>query len=40
VRLLPGYELPLGGVYAVYAGQPTVKVRSFIDLLKERMGTR
>lgn len=39
VRLLPGYELPLGGVYAVYAGQPTVKVRSFIDLLKERMGT-
>ncbi|UPG96016.1 LysR family transcriptional regulator [Luteibacter aegosomatissinici] len=38
VALLPGQQLPTGGVYAVYAGQPTVKVRSFIDLLKERMG--
>jgi len=37
VPLLPAYELPPGGVYAVYAGQPTVKVRAFIDLLKERM---
>jgi DNA-binding transcriptional LysR family regulator len=37
VHVLPEHALPLGGIYAVYAGQPTVKVRSFIDLLKERM---
>jgi DNA-binding transcriptional LysR family regulator len=37
VPLLPAHTLPAGGVYAVYAGQPTVKVRAFIDLLKERM---
>lgn len=37
VPLLPAYTLPAGGVYAVYAGQPTVKVRAFIDLLKARM---
>lgn len=38
VPLLPGHELPVGGVYAVYAGQPTVKVRAFIDVLRECMG--
>lgn len=38
VSLLPGYDLPVGGVYAVYAGQPTVKVRAFIDVLRECMG--
>lgn len=36
-HVLPEHALPLGGIYAVYAGQPTIKVRSFIDLLKERM---
>ncbi|MEX1828914.1 LysR family transcriptional regulator [Luteibacter sp. CQ10] len=36
--LLDGYRLPDGGVYAVYPGKQTsVKVRAFIDLLKERM---
>ena len=38
VALLPGFRLPEGGVYAVYPGkQPPVKVRAFIDLLKERL---
>lgn len=38
VSLLPDYLLPQGGVYAVYPGkQPPVKVRAFIDLLKEYM---
>ncbi|MET4678138.1 MULTISPECIES: LysR family transcriptional regulator [unclassified Luteibacter] len=38
VALLPGYTLPAGGVHAVYPGsQPPVKVRAFIDLLKERL---
>ncbi|KJV36232.1 LysR family transcriptional regulator [Luteibacter yeojuensis] len=37
VPLLRDHALPMGGVYAVYAGQPTVKVRAFIDLLKTRM---
>ncbi|QWT21031.1 LysR family transcriptional regulator [Bacillus sp. NP157] len=36
VALLPGHALPVAGVYAVYAGQATVKVRAFIDILKER----
>ena len=39
VALLPGHELPDGGVYAVYPGKhPPVKVRAFIDLLKQRLG--
>lgn len=38
VALLPGYILPEAGVHAVYPGtQPPVKVRAFIDLLKERL---
>ncbi|UPG84561.1 LysR family transcriptional regulator [Luteibacter aegosomatis] len=38
VSLLDGYRLPDGGVHAVYPGKQTsVKVRAFIDLLKERM---
>jgi len=38
VALLPRFRLPEGGVYAVYPGkQPPVKVRAFIDLLKERL---
>lgn len=39
VALLPGFRLPEGGVHAVYPGrQPSVKVRAFIDLLRERLG--
>lgn len=39
VTLLPGYRLPDGGVHAVYPGKtPPVKVRAFIDLLRERLG--
>lgn len=38
VHLLPGYRLPQGGIHAVYPGRlPPVKVRAFIDLLKERL---
>jgi DNA-binding transcriptional LysR family regulator len=38
VPLLEGYRLPDGGVHAVYPGKQTsVKVRAFIDLLRERM---
>ena len=38
VSLLPGFRLPEGGVHAVYPGrQPSVKVRAFIDLLRERL---
>lgn len=38
VPLLDGYRLPDGGVHAVYPGKQTsVKVRAFIDLLRERM---
>jgi len=40
-RLLPllaDFRLPEGGVHAVYPGrQPSVKVRAFIDLLRERL---
>ncbi|WP_043693182.1 LysR family transcriptional regulator [Luteibacter sp. 9133] len=40
VALLPGFTLPEGGVHAVYPGrQPPVKVRAFIDLLKERLAS-
>lgn len=40
VALLPGYTLPEGGVHAVYPGnQPPVKVRAFINLLKERLAS-
>ena len=38
VSLLPDFRLPEGGVHAVYPGrQPSVKVRTFIDLLRERL---
>jgi DNA-binding transcriptional LysR family regulator len=38
VSLLPAFRLPEGGVHAVYPGrQPSVKVRAFIDLLRERL---
>jgi DNA-binding transcriptional LysR family regulator len=38
MSLLPGFDLPDGGVHAVYPGrQPSVKVRAFIDLLRERL---
>jgi DNA-binding transcriptional LysR family regulator len=38
--LLPDFRLPEGGVHAVYPGrQPSVKVRTFIDLLRERLGS-
>jgi DNA-binding transcriptional LysR family regulator len=38
VSLLPTFQLPEGGVHAVYPGrQPSVKVRAFIDLLRERL---
>ncbi|PTR32961.1 DNA-binding transcriptional LysR family regulator [Luteibacter sp. OK325] len=40
VSLLPDFRLPEGGVHAVYPGrQPSVKVRAFIDLLRERLGS-
>jgi DNA-binding transcriptional LysR family regulator len=38
VPLLAHFHLPEGGVHAVYPGrQPSVKVRAFIDLLRERL---
>jgi DNA-binding transcriptional LysR family regulator len=38
VHVLPEHALPVGGVHAVYAGHPPpVKVRAFIDLLKQRL---
>jgi DNA-binding transcriptional LysR family regulator len=40
VELLPGYRLPDGGIHAVYPGkQPSVKVRAFIDLLREKLAS-
>ena len=41
VALLPGYRLPDGGIYAVYAGrQPAAKVRAFIAHLRESIEAR
>lgn len=40
VRLLPGWHLPQGGIYALYpsARYMPVRVRAFIESLREHLG--